>query len=117
MSSNSQETILENLTTKVLPRVREKALTVDEQHEFPQQSLEALKENGFLGLISATSVGGTGAGLATAVEVIEALAAECGSTAMILAMHYSATAAIEKFSDNKTRVVVANGKNLIQNNH
>ncbi len=57
---------------------------------FPAKNLELLASSGLLGLVSATEVGGKGLGLPAAVHVVERIARECGSTAMILMMHYEA---------------------------
>ena len=61
----------------------------------PRAQLEALGEAGILGLVSAADVGGGGEGLAAAAAVVEQLARHCGSTAMVVMMHYSATAVLE----------------------
>jgi alkylation response protein AidB-like acyl-CoA dehydrogenase len=71
------------------------ARAVDEQGGFPRQAIEALGQAGTLGLVSATEVGGGGQGMADAATVIERLAGVCGSTAMVMVMHYAATSLIE----------------------
>ena len=48
---------------------------------FPTKNLEALAAAGLLGLVSAAEVGGKGLGLPAAVQVVERIARECGSTA------------------------------------
>jgi alkylation response protein AidB-like acyl-CoA dehydrogenase len=100
-----------------LPRVVETVVApaaagVDRDGTFPQASLAALAEIGVLGLVSATEVGGGGAGFDTAATVIEQLAGACGSTAMVVLMHYAATAAIEAFGSDDLRRSVAAGDNL-----
>jgi alkylation response protein AidB-like acyl-CoA dehydrogenase len=79
---------------------------------FPHKALEALAGAGLLGLVSATAVGGKGKGLAEAVIVVERLARECGSTAMVLTMHYCATAVLEQYGSEDTRKAIAAGKHL-----
>jgi alkylation response protein AidB-like acyl-CoA dehydrogenase len=85
---------------------------VDENGEFPRRSLDALAEGGFLGLISATGVGGLGQSHRAAAMVVEKLASGCASTAMIVCMHYSGTAVIEKFGGQAMRERIASGKHL-----
>jgi len=85
---------------------------VDRDGTFPEASLAALAEIGLLGLVSGADVGGAGAGLDTAAAVIEQLAGACGSTAMVVMMHYAATAAIETFGDESLRRAIAGGDHL-----
>jgi alkylation response protein AidB-like acyl-CoA dehydrogenase len=80
--------------------------------EFPKHVVRALGETGLLALVSATSSGGKGCGLAEAAFVVERLARECGSTAMIACMHYAATAVIEQHGARELRSTIAAGKHL-----
>ncbi|GAB3938364.1 hypothetical protein GCM10027614_18290 [Micromonospora vulcania] len=75
--------------------IRPQAGTVDRDGAFPRQGVDALGAAGLLGLASSPEVGGGGQGMRTVAELIERLAAECGSTAMVVLMHYAATAVIE----------------------
>jgi alkylation response protein AidB-like acyl-CoA dehydrogenase len=79
---------------------------------FPQATIAKLAETGLLGLVSATTVGGQGKGLAEAAQVVERLARECGSTAMVVCMHYAATALIEQTGREDVRRAIAAGKHL-----
>jgi alkylation response protein AidB-like acyl-CoA dehydrogenase len=79
---------------------------------FPQATLRALADAGLLGLVSGTSMGGRGKGLAEAALVVERLARECGSTAMVVCMHYAATALIEQTGPDELRRAIAAGKHL-----
>jgi len=79
---------------------------------FPTQTVQALGESGLLGLVSAMSVGGKGLGLAEAAHVVERLARECASTAMIVCMHYCATAVLEQHGPEDVRRAIASGKHL-----
>ncbi len=92
--------------------VAEHAERVDRAGEFPTASIEALRKAGLLGLISAKEVGGMGETVRTAAQVIERLARDCASTAMIMTMHYSGAAVIEKFGSEKTRKEIASGQHL-----
>ncbi|MFO0548695.1 MAG: acyl-CoA dehydrogenase family protein [Polyangiaceae bacterium] len=79
---------------------------------FPEASLKALAENGFFGLISSPEVGGHGLGMEAAAWVIERLARECGSSAMVLTMHYAATVVIEQLGPIDIRRAIARGEHL-----
>ncbi len=92
----------------VAPAARE----VDELGRFPADSVKSLGEAGLLGLTSAASVGGAGEGLRAAAEVIESLAAACGSTAMVTLMHFAATAVVEAHGPEATRRAIAEGRHL-----
>ena len=80
--------------------------------EFPSETLRALGDAGLLGLISATEVGGKARGMSAAAAVVERLARECGSTAMVVCMHYCATAVIEAYGSVDVRRAIAAGKHL-----
>lgn len=71
-----------------------------------------LGDTGLLGLVSATAVGGKGLGLPAAAHVVERLARECGSTAMITCMHYAATAVIEQHGSEDIRRAIAAGTHV-----
>jgi isovaleryl-CoA dehydrogenase len=92
----------------VEPAARE----VDGTGTFPADSIRALADAGLLGLTAATDVGGGGEGLRAATDVIEALAAACGSTAMVVLMHFAASAVIEAHGPEATRRAVAAGEHL-----
>jgi alkylation response protein AidB-like acyl-CoA dehydrogenase len=88
------------------------ALEVDKTAAFPRAAVDALAKAGLLGAISAPEVGGMGLGPGTAVKIIERLAKECGSTAMVVCMHYCGTAVIEKHGDQASRKAAASGEAL-----
>jgi isovaleryl-CoA dehydrogenase len=96
------------ITDVVAPR----AAATDEQGSFPQPAITALGEAGILGLTAAPDMGGGGGGMREAAEVIERLAATCGSTAMVVLMHYAATAAIEAHGPKDVRQAIALGRHL-----
>lgn len=106
-ASSGVKSVIESLEKNILPVVREQAQKTDGSGEFPQKSIEALSANGFFGLISAKEHGGMGLGPDAAAQVILKIATECGSTAMVLAMHYSAAAVIEKFGSSELRAKTA----------
>ncbi len=88
------------------------AATTDKEGRFPKENIEALRQAGLLGLISAQEVGGPGQGLRTAVAVADRIARECPSTAMIVMMHYAATAVIEQHGTEAMRRSIAQGGKL-----
>jgi isovaleryl-CoA dehydrogenase len=61
-------------------------------------------------LVWATEVGGLGLGLGEAAQVVRRLAASCGSTAMVVRMHYSAVAVIEAHGNDTVRRAIAAGE-------
>ncbi len=101
--------VLEEIITDV---VDPWAVRVDAEAVFPRPAVNALGEAGLLGLMSAPEVGGMGLGLAEAAAVVRRLAASCGSTAMVVCMHYCATAIIEKYGPATVRREIAAGRHL-----
>src|SRR5215470_2205579 len=97
---------------QVLLAVEATAADVDATGAFPRQSIRALGDAGVLGLVSATAVGGQGAGMGAAAEVVERLAGACASTAMVTVMHYCATAVLEAHGPEQVRREVAAGRHL-----
>lgn len=83
------------------------AQEVDEKGRFPEESIKALQEAGFMGLIAPSQYGGWGEGPRTFAAVIDTLAQYCGSTAMIYLMHISGTAAIQSH-------LPANGEQILR---
>ena len=77
------------------------AIEVDRDGVFPRAAIEALGKVGLLGLVSSPEVGGLGAGHRAATLVVEAIAKHCASTAMVVCMHYAATAVIEAFGSTR----------------
>ncbi|RQX13205.1 acyl-CoA dehydrogenase [Micromonospora ureilytica] len=92
--------------------IRPRAPIVDRDGAFPRPGVDALAAAGLLGLASSTEVGGGGHGMRAVAEVIERLAAECGSTAMVVLMHYAATAVIEAHGPRDVRAAIAAGDHL-----
>jgi isovaleryl-CoA dehydrogenase len=100
---------LERVITDV---VAPAAATTDEQGAFPAAAVKALGEAGLLGLTIGRDVGGGGGGLRDAAEVVLRLAGTCGSTAMVVLMHYAATATIEAYGPADVRRAIADGRHL-----
>jgi hypothetical protein len=74
--------------------------------------LQALGQAGLLGLVSDRSVGGLGGGLREAAAVVERIAQDCPSTAMVVCMHYAGTVLIEKHGTQAVRREIAAGRHV-----
>ncbi len=85
---------------------------VDAESAFPEETIDALAAAGLLGVLSAREVGGLGLGPRAAAAVIERLARECGSSAMVATMHYCGTAVLEKHAPIQIRRDAASGRHL-----
>lgn len=88
------------------------AATVDRQSAFPERGVNALAAAGLLGAVSASEVGGLGLGFRGAATVVGRLAQECGSTAMVVCMHYCGTAVLEALGSRDVRQAAASGAHL-----
>lgn len=88
------------------------ALEIDRSGAYPRAALQAMGEAGLLGLISSKEVGGMGYAHRAAAEVVERIAQACASTAMVVCMHYAATAVVETYGQRETREAIAAGKHI-----
>jgi len=100
---------LERVITDV---VAPAATTVDEQGTFPSAAIKALSGAGILGLTASPDVGGGGGSMRDAAEVVLRLSATCGSTAMVVLMHYSAVATLEAYGPKDVRQAIGEGRHL-----
>jgi alkylation response protein AidB-like acyl-CoA dehydrogenase len=82
------------LTRVINEVVAPAAAEVDRTGVFPRRQIEALEEAGILALTVPAELGGGGEGLRAAATVVRELGAVCGSTAMVVTMHFSAVAAL-----------------------
>src|SRR5712691_9170083 len=85
---------------------------IDRSGAFPERSIEALKGAGLMGAVSAAEVGGLGLGPRGAAEIVRRVAQECGSTAMVLCMHYCGASVLEVHASNPIRRAAARGEHL-----
>jgi isovaleryl-CoA dehydrogenase len=106
------DTFLSRLDTVVNETVGPDAVHVDRDGMFPRKGLDALALAGILGLTCPTEYGGAGAGLAEAALVIERLGAACGSTAMVVLMHYAALPVIVAHGPEEVRSDLGAGRHL-----
>jgi hypothetical protein len=88
------------------------AAEVDASAVFPRRQIGALAEAGLLALTVPADFGGGGEGMRAASHVVRELGAVCGSTAMIVTMHYSATAALTAAGMKDTLTAIAAGRHL-----
>lgn len=102
--------VVETITKEVVSKY---ASEVDQKALFPQASIDAFRNAGLLGLISSKELGGMGEGPKAAALVVERVARECASSAMVLCMHYAGSAVVEKFASKEFRSENAAGKHLL----
>ncbi len=85
---------------------------VDAAAAFPEAAVAALGNEGLLGLVSARDVGGLGHGHRAAALVVERLARECGSAAMVACIHYPGAGVVEARGAEADRRAIAAGEHL-----
>ena len=85
---------------------------VDAAGVFPRRQIEALAGAGLLGLTVPAEFSGGGQGLRAAAHVVRELGAVCGSTAMVVTMHYAATAALIAGGMKDALTEIAAGEHL-----
>jgi alkylation response protein AidB-like acyl-CoA dehydrogenase len=110
--SKNEASLLEAVDGIAREIVAGEAAEVDRNAAFPARAIAALGKAGVLGLLSSREVGGLGLGPRSAALVVERLARECGSTAMVVCMHFSGAAVLEKFAPEAVRREVAAGAHL-----
>lgn len=88
------QTELDKAVADVVAVAAAHAEQVDTDGDFPVDAVEALRKSGLLGLVISEDAGGMGAGPVEFTEVVSALAAACGSTAMIYLMHVAAAVTV-----------------------
>lgn len=112
MTTTQETTYLSILEPIAVDVIRPAAVEIDQTGTFPRGALKALGKAGLLSLISAPEVGGMGQGLRAAALVIERVAQECASSAMVLCMHYAGTAVIEAHGPETIRREIAAGRHI-----
>jgi alkylation response protein AidB-like acyl-CoA dehydrogenase len=107
--SEAYQTLLEQICNDTIGPA---APEVDRGAIFPARSIEALKKAGLLGAVSGVEAGGFGLGIAGAAAMVRRVAQECGSTAMVLCMHYCGVAVLESQAPMEVRRAAATGEHL-----
>ena len=108
----SEQTYLDALEKIAVEVIRPAAAEIDATGSYPRAAMQALGKAGLLGLISAKEVGGMGHGMRAAALVIERVAQECASTAMVLCMQYAGAAVIEAHGPLDIRQAIAAGNHI-----
>ena len=103
------ESILERVCTD---SVRPNAAAVDRDSAFPTESIGTLAVAGLLGALRSVDSGGLDLGLPGAMRIVRRVAEECGSTAMVLTMHYCGVAVLEAHGPKEVRAAAASGAHL-----
>jgi alkylation response protein AidB-like acyl-CoA dehydrogenase len=85
--NDEQQPIVDTAAAVSERELAPRAAGVDRDAAFPKESIAALAANGLLGLTVPKAHGGLGQGLRTAAAVIDAVAQQCPSTAMVSLMH------------------------------
>jgi alkylation response protein AidB-like acyl-CoA dehydrogenase len=88
------------------------AADIDRRSVYPREALTAMGKAGLLGLVSSKDVGGLGLSHRAAAQVIERIARECASTAMVVCMHYCGAVVIEAFGPRAVREAIVRGEHL-----
>lgn len=88
------------------------AVEVDRSASFPRKAIDALSDGGVLGLTVPIEYGGGGQGLRAVADVVRQLSAACGSTAMVVMMHYSAVAALTATGRGDVLSEIASSRHL-----
>jgi isovaleryl-CoA dehydrogenase len=108
----SQESYRDALLRVIDEVIAPGAASVDVAGSFPADQVGALAKAGLLALTVPAEFGGGGAGPRAAADVVRELGAVCGSTAMVVTMHYAAVAALAAAGDTDTLAAVAAGTHL-----
>jgi alkylation response protein AidB-like acyl-CoA dehydrogenase len=103
------EGALEQICAAVIAR---NAAAIDHDGQFPSESVAALGAAGLLGAMTSAESGGLGLGLAGAARIVRRVAEECGSTAMVLTMHFCGAAVIGAYGPPEIRREIAKGSHL-----
>jgi alkylation response protein AidB-like acyl-CoA dehydrogenase len=108
-TTETYEAALERVCTTT---ISETAAAIDHDGSFPSAAITALKNAGLLGALSSAASAGLDLGLAGAARIVRRVAEECGSTAMVLTMHYSGVAVLEAYASSDVRREASSGAHL-----
>lgn len=88
------------------------AAETDRTGAYPRAAMDALGAAGLLGLLSSPEVGGGGGSIADVAEVVETISTACGSTAMVVLMHYAAVSVVEAHGPVEVRSAISRGQHV-----
>ncbi|MBV8696223.1 MAG: acyl-CoA/acyl-ACP dehydrogenase [Ktedonobacteraceae bacterium] len=108
----SSSSYLDALKPVITETIAPLAAEIDQTGTYPRTALDALGKAGLLGLVSAKDVGGLGEAHRAATLVVLEIAKSCASTAMVVCMHYAATAVIEAHGPREIREAIAAGRHI-----
>jgi alkylation response protein AidB-like acyl-CoA dehydrogenase len=108
----SPETYQQKLESACTQVIAAAAPVVDRSGAFPETSIAALRSAGLMGAVSGVGVGGKALGTRGAATIVRRVAQECGSTAMVLTMHYCGAAVLEEYAPDDVRRAAAAGDHL-----
>lgn len=103
---------LERVEQAIVPILKEHAARIDAAAAFPTTTIEALREAGLLGLVTDTRHGGLGGTPIDAARVVERVARHCGTSAMVLCMHYAGALVLAAHGSDEVNQAVAKGEHL-----
>lgn len=110
--TTTAETYASTLERLCTESVAPHAAAVDRDGAFPSESIRALAAAGLLGALSSAESGGLDLGLSGAAGIVRRIAEECGSTAMVLMMHYCGVTVLETHGPKEVRAAAASGAHL-----
>jgi acyl-CoA dehydrogenase len=90
---------------EVMTRIAEEVVApaaedVDARSRFPNEAIEALRSEGLLSALVPAAYGGRGASVGQVAQGVTALGRQCGSTAMVVAMHHIQVACLARHASN-----------------
>ncbi|KAA9163989.1 acyl-CoA dehydrogenase [Amycolatopsis acidicola] len=88
------------------------AAKLDLDGTFPQRGIDALAAAGLLALTVPVEFGGSGGGAADVARLVRRIAGVCGSTAMVVTMHYAATALLIHVGHEQALREIGKGEHL-----
>jgi alkylation response protein AidB-like acyl-CoA dehydrogenase len=102
----------EDLARIVEEIVAPEAAKIDQSAGFPQKAVDALADAGVLAVTVPVEFGGGGGSLRDAAHVVRTLSVACGSTAMVVMMHFAAVAALVAAGREAELREIAGGRHL-----
>lgn len=96
----------------ILEGIGANAHRVDRDGAWPAANLEALGKAGLLGLVTPAAHGGLGKGPAESARVVSKVAESCGSTAMVLCMHYAGATVLAAYGSAEVNREIAAGRRV-----